>query len=913
MHHARSPLTLSRAPMPIRLLAAAGAAAALWSSALAGSAWDGRAFDRSLEDRLGHSCEQHKLDRFESSLTRALGSVHAGDLRFDEATGADARNYAPDRLADHKRMVLRINIPDMNTPRFDAVQALTLAPISKPLTTLTLDAVELDIEKVEMDGRPLAFSHDGKKLAISFDPPLPPGREATITTTYSCTSPADGLFWLTEDNGMEGRPAQIHTQGQPETNRFWFPGHDSPNERLASELIVTVPDGYTVSSNGELRSERVRDGRRTFHWALDQEHPMYLVSLVVGKFDVVDVARPGDRISMPVYVPPGESAKARATYKNTAPMLALYERLFHEPYPWPRYAQLAVWNFGAGGMENTSATTMYDTAYFDDVALEDADMEGLISHELAHQWFGDYLTCNSWEHLWLNEGFATYLESLWFEERDGYDAGYLYDTWVNMRGAARRDRVPAKDALARPGMVSNLYAHPDDNFGKASNPYPKGASTLHMLRKKLGDEAFFGALRAYIDEHKLGTVRTHHLQEHFEKASGLDLQRFFEQWTVRPGTPEVTARADWNESSKSLRVVVEQTQPISPDVPAFAFDLPIQIHDGKGWREVVIPVTGKRHETSIALDADPKMVCVDPDLHVLMTPTVKQPRARFVAQLREGPTVASRLDAAVMLEDHPGRDTARALLACMNDTSEHYAVRKRAAETLGRLNHIDDLRAALERGIENPRVRLSAVEAIADARDASSLPLFEKIAANDRSYAVRAAAIRAIGSLGDESHVPVVMSFIDTPSQHDQIRQAALGALASLDTPQGLDAAIRYVGPGYLQRTRAAALSAIGALAKHDREKAYDAVAPIIYDGTDRVRSAAAFALVRIEDERGVDLFRRAAKNHPHPGVRDAAGSFADRLAGRLSGDDVESLQETVGELRNRLRDLESKLNRETR
>jgi aminopeptidase N len=742
---------------------------------------------------------------------------------------------------------------------------------------------------------------------------LAPGRDATLVTTYSCTAPVDGLFWLTEENGLEGRAGQIHTQGQPETNRFWFPGHDFPNERLATELIVTVPDGYTVSSNGELRDEVARNGRRTFHWALDKEHPMYLVSLIVGKFDIVDVARPSDRISMPVYVPPGEASKVRQTYGNTPRMIDVYERLFDEPYPWPRYAQLVVWNFGSGGMENTSATTMYDTAVFDEIAMEDSDLDGLISHELAHQWFGDYLTCNSWEHIWLNEGFATYLESLWFEERDGYDQGYLYDTWINMRGAARRDRVPAKDPSARPGMVSNMYAHPDEVFGKASNPYPKGASTLQMLRTKLGDDAFFAGLRAYVDAHKLGTVRTHHLQEELEKASGLDLQRFFDQWTIRPGTPEVTTKIDWDEKSKSLNLIVEQTQSISPEAPAFAFDMPIKIYDGKEWREVVIPVTGKRHETSIALAADPKMVCVDPELHVLMTPEVKQPRGRFIAQLREGPTVPSRLDAAIFLQDHPGRDTVDALVASMGDTSEFYAVRSRAAETLGRLNKPNELKTALQHGIENPRVRAAAVSALVGTGDKSSLPLLEKLAANDRSYAVRSAAIGGLGDLGGEAQIPVVMSFLDTPSQHDVIRRAAFGALAELDAKPGLDAAILYVGPEYLQRTRASALSAIATLSHYDEEKAYDTVAPLIYDSVERVRNAAASALIRIDDERGVELLRRAAKNHPHPAFRDRADSWADRLAGNISGDDVESLQETVGELRNKVDELERKLERESR
>jgi hypothetical protein len=155
------------------------------------------------------------------------------------------------------------------------------------------------------------------------------------------------------------------------------------------------------------------------------------------------------------------------------------------------------------------------------------------------------------------------------------------------------------------------------------------------------------------------------------------------------------------------------------------------------------------------------------------------------------------------------------------------------------------------------------------------------------------------------------MSFIDTPSQHDQIRQAALGALADLDAKEGLTVAMRYTGPGNVQRTRAAAISAIATLSHHDSERAFDAVAPLLYDSVERARTSAAFALTRIEDDRGVDLLRRASKNHPHPAIREGAEDWANRLQGRLSGDDVESLQETVGELQNQIRELERKLDRQ--
>ena len=317
---------------------------------------------------------------------------------WDPETGRDLLNYPPDRIVDHQHMRLEIDIPDMNVPRASAVQTLTVTAIGTPTASLTLDARLLDIRSVTSPGRRVTHEHDGRRLTMRFDPPLEPGIASDIVTTYTISDPPHGLLWLPEDPAWPGRPAQIHTQGQTDTNSYWFPCHDFPNERLITELIVTVPEGYLVSGNGRLLAREMRPGRTTFHWLQDKPHVNYLVSLIVGKFDVVDLAqaparsrdalRPAKAFEMPVYVPPGRGRDVAGTYGRTPEMIGLFERLTGEAYPWDRYAQLVVWNFGAGGMENTSATTMYDTAIIDPQGLLDGDLDGLIAHELAHQWFG---------------------------------------------------------------------------------------------------------------------------------------------------------------------------------------------------------------------------------------------------------------------------------------------------------------------------------------------------------------------------------------------------------------------------------------------------------------------------------------------------------------------------------------------
>ncbi len=834
---------------------------------------------------------------------------------YDEATGRDQRNYPPSPLADHERMVLDIDIPDMNRRSFNAVQTLTFTAMGKPLEALTLNAEGMAVDSVTMNERDVPFSHDGSRLTVRFDPPLQPGQTATINTRYSVEDPADGMIWTPEDPAVPGRAAQLHTQGQPESNRYWFPAHDSPNERMSTEIRVTVPDGYLASANGRLAAESVDNGRRTFHWVQDKPHPAYLVSLIVGQFDVVDVADASSPVPMPCYVAPGDGDKVERTFGRTRDMMKVFEERFDEPYPWDRYAQLLVWNYGSGGMENTSATTLYEWCILDEKAEADGDMDALISHELGHQWFGDLLTCKSWAHLWLNEGFATYSESLWFEKRDGYDAGYLDDVWSNLRGIAGRDRLDPKDDKAgdRPGMVSNVWDDPGETFGRRSNPYPKGASILHMLRVMLGDEVFFAGLQKYVDQHKLGTVETSDFRKSMEEVSGLSLERFFDQWAVRPGTPQVTMTGKWSEKDKALHLTIEQTQRIDAKTPAFAFDLPIFIETADGQTQTItIAVDERRHERTVNLDAEPAIVAIDPGLAVIMTPTSKIPAAWLRAQAQRGPTLPARLDAARALREQPGADTVTTLVAILRDSNDHHHLRRVAADSLGAMRQSEVLIETLHSGVADARVRRAVVAAIAASGDKdAALPVIAQIAADpSESYAVRAEAVEALGTLGDETYLPLLMDAMATPSQGDVIQRAALTAFRQLDMAEGLDAAIALCGPQTAMRTRSSAISTVASLSEHDPEKAYDAVEPLLWSHVESTRNAAGSALSRIKDERGLTTLRNAAETYPVVSFRESCSGWADRLSGLLNGDDLEGVQKELGRLQREVEDLKSKLDK---
>ncbi len=795
------------------------------------------------------------------------------------APGAAGPVYPRDAAVDFEHMTLDLLIPDMNNRRMLATQTLKFKAKATEVDTVALDAKAMLITSALSDGRAVEFEHDGDVLTLRFDPPIGPDESVSVVTTYEVIDPPPmGIVWTTESPAWPGRAAQIHTQGQPETNSYWFPIHDFPNDRLTTEVFVTVPAGYIASSNGrqvshtrKIRTANSDEGvvgmtpYDTFHWLQDKSHVPYLVSLVVGKFDVVEVGNAS--LSMPVYVPPGRAQDVPGTYGNTAEMVDFFAARFDEPYPWDRYAQLVVWNFAAGGMENTSATTMYDTAIFDRQARLDHDLDGLISHELAHQWFGDLITCNSWEHIWLNEGWATYSTALWFEHRDGGDA-YLMQMRSNFDRVIGVDEADAPEAQ---GMASKVYDHPWEVFRRPANPYPKGASLLHMLRSRLGDDLFFKGVAAYIDEHKFGTVETSDFRQALEEVSGQSLDSMFRQWTQRPGVPRVRVTPAWDASTSTLRINADQMQRIDGDNPAFEFDLPIWISVKGSSTMVTLPVRGRSANIDLQLEGEPDVIAVDPWLEVLADFDVRQPNWRWLNQIQRpdeggGVSIAARVQAVRALGSDTSVRTAEALRRLASDATQHPKLRAEAAKALGARGAIIDLRSLVSAPIDAWEVRQAAVEALTKA--AADLmqtrpdtvravnTLLASRAVNDASLRVRAAAIEGLGTLKTDEYENVIRNALTVESQSDILRQAALRAIAELKTSDALDIMMQYSAPGFDGRTRSIAIELIPKVSDGQTDRALGMLTERLRDGEARPSRAAAVALVALRDPRAGDSFR---------------------------------------------------------
>jgi len=540
--------------------------------------------------------------------------------------------WRKDQPIDFSHTAIELDIPDFSQPLLTGVVSHTGRVKGLPISEITLDCDGPAVIAATVNGSPARFAQLDKRLVISLagGQELSRGEAVTVVVKYNLdfsTGKGDGLTFSppTEDpqNATDRKPV-VHAQGQAEVNSLWVPMFDSPQERLTSEVTVTVDADVDVLSNGTLQSTSPASPgssgqrRQRWHWSLEREHAPYLITLAIGDFEIVDInAGPGSRrpgLAMPAYVPVGRADDALKVFANTPAMVACFEELFDEPFPWPQYAQAVVRGFRWGGMENTGATLL--TLGTIDRGPTEAD--GLIAHELAHQWFGDLLTCRHWDHTWLNEGWATYSEALWYEwaAREGIATSGTYQAEIAglLRSHIKASRgMVWDDKTPEPAMIEARYDHPDDAFFRRDNAYTKGALLLHVLRKRLGDNVFFPAVHAYVDRFKGKAVETDDFRFVLEEFHGRDLERIFDQWGRRPGMPFVTVEGSWDQSASALRVRMVQTQPISPRWPAYTLSVPLVITDAAGATKTVVATMNTREATQLfPMGAPPTRVDVDP-------------------------------------------------------------------------------------------------------------------------------------------------------------------------------------------------------------------------------------------------------------------------------------------------------------
>ena len=636
----------------------------------------------------------------------------------------------------------------------------TLTPFRSNLTSLVFDAGKnLQISACSVNGTNAKFTHEGDKLAIAA-PALPVDRDATIVIQYAFSGGANGgganglggIHWVAPSAAAPDRRPGFWTQGETEGNRLWVPLYDAPNDKTASETIITVPETWTVIGNGtEGRTTQDSAAKtRTFRWTMKQPHSTYLLSLAAGEFDVKRSSWQG----VPLYyvVPKGRGGLIDGSFNDTPEMLTVFSTALGVKYPWPKYAESAVWDFN-GGMENVSATTLVAGA-LTDARAGDHTMASLNSHELAHQWFGDYVTCKDWGDVWLNESFATFMEAFYLEHSRGEEA-YQREMDANLQSYLNEAK-----SYKRP-LSTNFYSEPEAMFDR--HTYPKGALILHMLRRQLGDADFFKGLNHYLKTNAYTAVDAHDLSKAFEVATGKNVDDFFDQWIYSPGHPELETAWKYDEAAKIVVLTVKQTQDTSLGTPIYHFPLTVGFLSSRsagGVERQNIQVTKASEDFRISVSAAPSAVLLDPDHDLLKDWKTPPMQNEDLAILRYAPSAVDRSESLLALTD-AGRTASESL-----------------QKTLAAL-------LPAEPSAEVARVELTL---LGDAKNPACRDLFRE-QAKSKQYRRKAAALRGLGllpNLEKEDFALLRAVAISDTEKYEPV-QEAIRTLAKRDVRGSLD------------------------------------------------------------------------------------------------------------------------------
>ncbi len=707
----------------------------------------------------------------------------------------------------------------------------TAAPLHPFLTRVELDRgrnLKIESATIADGGASLPFKVEGEKLIVTLDKARPQGEDFDLTVVYS-GKPEQGLHFILPDAAHPDRQPAIWTQGEAEETRHWLPCYDYPNDQATTEMIVTVARPLSVVSNGVLvETKENPDGTRTFHWKMDQPHSSYLITMAASDFASFH-DKLGD-LPIDYYVAKSvDEATARRFMGKTPQMVEFFSEVTAQPFPYPKYAQVCLPEFN-GGMENSSATSMTDEALLDETEALERDHHGLVAHELAHQWFGDLMTCKDWSHIWLNEGFASYFDPLFVEHDRGEDE-------FRLKMRKEQNEYLAADKIYRRPIVEPRYDSPTQLFDGMT--YAKGGSTLHMLRGYLGDEAWWKGIRHYVAKRKFQNVETDDFRKDLEEATGKDLNWFFDQWLHKAGHPELKLSWRYEPEDKTVRVKVEQTQKLDEQTPLFRLPTTIEITEAPGCsRSVPIVIDGSVHEFVIASETEPKMVLVDPKGWLIKEVDFPKPVAESLFQLEHAGSVVDRLAAAVALSkqanDHP--EVKPVLAAAW--TKEQSAVAR--AELVGLLPSGDEaFRADLLAAAKDPeaRVRVAAVSGLARLKRDEASEAVLRAVWNDpkEAYGARRAALRGLSAWKVKDADDLLTAALGLSIGKHTLAAEALELFLEESSPKAREMAALYSRFGQPRRLRFSALEAFERLAKDDAAL-QDMIVPMVEDPDRNVR-----------------------------------------------------------------------------
>src|SRR5580692_4442756 len=770
------------------------------------------------------------------SHSRLLAAAIFATLIFAALRLQADEPYARSRDYDlqHSKIALRF---DLDHRKVIGEVTHTLTILRDSTAKIVFDSAGLTIQSVTVNKSAAKFETSSDKLIISLPAAAKSGEKFDVAIRYEA-KPTKGLYFILPDKDYPDRPKQIWTQGESEDTRYYLPTYDYPNDRLTTETIVTVPANWVTVANGKLINVAdAANGMKTWTWRESVPSSTYLITVVAGEFQEVKDSWRG--IPITYYAPKGRGDRLSVNYTRTPQMIELFSTKLGVNYPWEKYAQSMVDDFVAGGMENSSATTnTSNSLQHPKLAPEFLTGEdGLISHELGHPWFGDLVTCKDWGDIWLNEGFATFMETVWSESHFGKDQAD-YERWLSARGWFEE---------------ANLYSKPivrhdfNDSGEFDGNAYTKGGWVLYMLRHQLGEDAFYRGLKHYLEVNRGKNVVTADLAKAIEEATHTNVDQFFSQWLYGAGAPKFDLSYKYDDAKHEIALTVKQTQKIEGRVGLFRIPTEVEITTATGPKLFPITISNEKDAAIFTFPADsaPFMVLFDKGGHILKSAEFHKEKKEWLYQLKNATELADRADAVTALGKLKGDDEVVAALsgALLNDKA--WGIRANAADALGQLGGaaaskqlLDALNTAKE-----PWVRNRIVSALANFKDDPAIVAkLNAIAGDESSYRARAAALQALGRLKAPGALATLDAAVAADSPDGFLRNAALRSMGPLGDDKAVPLLLEWSAPGKPIDSRNAAIASLARLQK-DNKDIMKRIASYLSESHFPVRMASIFAL----------------------------------------------------------------------
>jgi aminopeptidase N len=796
-----------------------------------------------------------------------------------------------------EKILLNVDL-DVRGGKIGGISQLTFSPIRPDSRRIEIDAVELTIVAVELNGKKVEFERTPEKINLTI-PDSELGKNAEVAIHYH-GSPRRGLYFVQPDPSYPKKPYQAWSQGEDEDNRYWFPVYDYPNEKAQVEVIVRVDSDFTAVSNGALVSSKSNGKKKEFHFNLATPQASYLVSVAAGQFDRME--EKGSQTLLQYFGSPGTRSLFKDVFGRTDAFISFMAEVAGKKYPYEKYAQVVVEDFMYGGMENASATTLNRNLLYPkkDQADWKVYVDSIIAHEIAHQWFGDLITSERWNDIWLNEGFAEYL-SLWALERTESPSEFPYQLelassklWENK---VNEPTVP--DRLNAPAVPHEAL-------------YERGAWILHMLRMKMGDSLFRQVIQTYVEAFSGKTAVTSDFQRVAEQVSGLSLTRFFEHWVYRGGYLRLKGGYKWDGLNRLVQIHLEQ-EPISNEKSVYYdADVLVEILTANGKVQKTVFLSDHEVNLKVALTEKPLGVRIDPERRWLRKLEFERTEEELISDASDSKLPFwVRLDAIQGLKEKRSERAARALAEVLKKEI-FYGLRSESARSLGEIGTRASYDALIENLSEkNPQVRKEIVFQLRHDSRPSTIRRIRDVAEHDSSALVIAEAGFVLASKYPSENIGLLRKLAGRPAQRDVIAYRIFKGIDESGSSDLLPLLYDYARYGAPQRSRAPALEAIGKVGSFlsDKRKPLHELQKYVDDPWFLARASAYKGLGILGDPAAETFLMRAVKTEISERAKSAAeaGLSALRKA-KGDGEAVQELKKELEELKSDQKEMKRKI-----